>query len=465
MTIRTQRTALAAALIGKINAATPAAMTENQLLGQAALHLMLDKVLMTDPMMADASVLLSATTAAELEDWMADEDARDAYRALLADYDKRYLAFSNATARAAIAGSGAAVWHMEYSAAAFDTALAHTDMRAAMFGSASARSSMLQNPSLRGWLLGTPTAANYTYALDNASMRAAMFADATTRGVILASSALMDIIWGNAVYRAAAFADANFRPAVAASAPAMTRLLATATARQAAWADANMQAAIAGSATALGLIDDTQAHMDEVLSSTYSAMRAAMIATAASRAAIAASATWMRRCVAVASFMAAGLADAGFATAWRASTALTAREIPTETATDANLTASSVTNSTFAEWKAADSDATGTEWLAASSAPGWIKYDFGSGKAINLHQMVLRAAATARPNAWTLEGSNDNSAWTTVATGTMANVTTDQTTTVGHDGGWRYYRFTVSSTHASSLPGLSDFDLKGFEVQ
>lgn len=462
-TIREQRDALLSALTTQIGAGTVGSMTQAQLLNQAALHIMLDKVASTDPMVADAAALLSATTAAELEDMLIQEDAQDAYDAAVNDADIRAEILANGVARAAIAGSTRAVQRLTNSTT-FNAFLANADMRSALFGSSTARAAILASTGQRGSLLSASPQDNFTPAIADSGMRSAIYADATARGEVLASSALMDILWANATARDAAFNDATVRAAVIASTNAFTRLMANATARQAAWGNANMPAVIAASAACLGIIDDTQAHMDEVLSSTYSTMRGLMISAATARGAIVASAAWMKRAANAAGFLALALADGTFLTAWRASAALTARELPTMTTTDANMTASSESSASWAAWKAADSDTT-SAWLASSAPPGWIKYDFGSGKSVNVHQMVLQAGTNRKPNAWTLEGSNDNSAWTSVATGNMTNNTSQQLVNVAHSAGYRYFRWTVSSVHSGGTPGIADFDLKGFEVQ
>lgn len=462
MPIRLKREATVTSLIARIDAGSPASMNDAQILQYAAQFLMLDKVIATDPMVADAAALLSVTTATELEDMLIQEDTHDAFDAAINDADIRAELFANTVARAAIVGSTRAVQRLTTSGT-FDAFLANSNMRTSLFGSTTALGPLILGfTTLRAFLLGTPTAGNLTLALSDTSMRTAMYADATTRTELLASSTMMDTLWGITAARDAAFNDATMRAAVLASTNAFTRLLANATARQAAWANANMPAAIAGSTAALAIIDDTQAHMDEALSSTYSAMRSASITTATSRGVIVASAT-MRRCANVAGFMAAALAGT-FLTAWRASSVLTARELPTETTTDANLTASSIISG-YEEWKAADAS-TSSEWIAGTAPPAWLKYDFGSGKSINVHQLVvLQAGGNRKPNAWVLEGSNDNSAWTSVGSGNMANNTTQQLFTIAHSAGYRYLRWTVNSEHGGSQPGIADFDIKGFEIQ
>lgn len=463
-TIREQRDALVSALTTQIGAGTVGSMTQAQLLNQSALHIMLDKVAATDPMVADAAALLGAVTASELNDLLVQAQAQTAFDTAINTAGSRAEILANSVARTAIAGSTRAVQRLTTSAT-FDAFLADSTMRTALFGSSTARAAILASSTLRAFLLGTPTAGNVTLAIADTDMRAAMYADATTRTAMVASSTIMDAVWANTTARDAAFNDTNMRAAAAGSATAVTSLMANATARQAAWANANMAAALAGSATALGVIDDTQAHMDEALSSTYSTMRSALITDATARSTIAASGTWMRRCVAVSGFIAAAFADAGFLAAWRSGTGLTAAEIPTLATSSASLT-----ESTFYAgnegWKACDSTPGTTAWWASSAAPQWIKYDFGSGKSVHLHSLVLERGSSTGVmiNAFTLEGSNDNSAWTTVMTGNAANATGSQVFAPAVSVGYRYYRLTATSTH-SSTPSLGNFDVKGFEVQ
>jgi len=155
-------------------------------------------------------------------------------------------------------------------------------------------------------------------------------------------------------------------------------------------------------------------------------------------------------------------------TAWaalKASVALTSYSLPTLESTDAALTTSSANESDLA-WKASDSNPSGTYWQSgAGGVPYWIKYDFGGTLRINLHTLVVRSSSTNRANAFTLEGSNDNSAWTSVRTGNLAAVSTEQTFDVLSPLGFRYYRLSLTSMHDLTAVRIADFDLIGFDVQ
>lgn len=68
--------------------------------------------------------------------------------------------------------------------------------------------------------------------------------------------------------------------------------------------------------------------------------------------------------------------------------------------------------------KAFDDDA-GTKWLHFTGSATWLKYDLGSGVTKLVTKYALTSANdddTRDPKDWELQGSNDNSAWTTVDT-------------------------------------------------
>ena len=109
----------------------------------------------------------------------------------------------------------------------------------------------------------------------------------------------------------------------------------------------------------------------------------------------------------------------------------------------------------FVAWKALDwIPGDGAGWLA-NATTGWIKIDCGAAIAITGYSLIGGFGyATTSPNDWVLEGSNDDSSWTTLDTQT--DITswasgTPKTYTLAAEASYRYYRITISENngHAS----------------
>jgi hypothetical protein len=92
-----------------------------------------------------------------------------------------------------------------------------------------------------------------------------------------------------------------------------------------------------------------------------------------------------------------------------------------------------------------------TFWLSGgTSYPHWWKYDFGSGVTKQIRKLTLLTFSdgNARCKDFTLQGSNDNTNWTTIYTGQMANEnpSTRQVFTFSNSIGYRYYMVHQTST-------------------
>lgn len=75
-------------------------------------------------------------------------------------------------------------------------------------------------------------------------------------------------------------------------------------------------------------------------------------------------------------------------------------------------------------------DSAGTGWLSATAVPSWLKWDFGAGNAKTIRQISITGSwnvPSASPKDFTLEGSNDDSSWTTVLTVTGQTAWTGST--------------------------------------
>lgn len=84
---------------------------------------------------------------------------------------------------------------------------------------------------------------------------------------------------------------------------------------------------------------------------------------------------------------------------------------------------------------------TATDWSSANTAwPHWTKYDSGTSTANAVAKLYVNVYAGAGGNYlkdWTLYGSNDNSNWFTISTGTVTNATAPA---------WYTFTWTPSST-------------------
>lgn len=119
-------------------------------------------------------------------------------------------------------------------------------------------------------------------------------------------------------------------------------------------------------------------------------------------------------------------------------------------------TASAVSvNGTQTAAKAFDND-TATFWQSDASGtyPKWLKYDLGSGVTKIAAQYTIHASnIVGHPVSWTFEGSNDDSAWTTLDTQTgqeWSSKTTQTYNSFTNTNGYRYYKLAINSIHSGN---------------
>lgn len=106
---------------------------------------------------------------------------------------------------------------------------------------------------------------------------------------------------------------------------------------------------------------------------------------------------------------------------------------------------------TEVSWKAFDRN-TGTFWTGGTATSGWLKYDFGASNAkvityysINGHRSGIPERS---PKSWTLEGSNDNTSWTSVDSRTNVPawaLNEVRTYSFANTTAYRYYRLNFSA--------------------
>jgi hypothetical protein len=98
-----------------------------------------------------------------------------------------------------------------------------------------------------------------------------------------------------------------------------------------------------------------------------------------------------------------------------------------------------------------------TFWLANGFVTQWLKYDFGAGTTWRIAKAVIKHGDA--PNAFTLDGSPNNSDWTTILSDNMNGVDGGSETFEGtNTTAYRYVRINMTSEHIHGYPHI-------FEVQ
>lgn len=112
-------------------------------------------------------------------------------------------------------------------------------------------------------------------------------------------------------------------------------------------------------------------------------------------------------------------------------------------------------------WKAFDGTQAGNGFASASTAPPhWVKLDFGSGQAKTLgsYKISVDDYLNGAPYTWTFQGSNDDSAWTTVDTQTAQTFSQNvfRTFTFSNSTAYRYYRIYVTANRSGNQTAISE---------
>ena len=99
-------------------------------------------------------------------------------------------------------------------------------------------------------------------------------------------------------------------------------------------------------------------------------------------------------------------------------------------------------------------------WGTAIGVPVTWQYDFGSPLTQPLSQYTLVGTGAATPTAWSFEGSNDNTSWTTLDSQTGQTLSTDLAAPSVYPlnasaGLWQYYRVRVTDAEAPAEGGTT----------
>ena len=130
------------------------------------------------------------------------------------------------------------------------------------------------------------------------------------------------------------------------------------------------------------------------------------------------------------------------------------------------VTASGNVGPSYDNYKAFDGGFTDTNSWVASAGACWLQIDLGPGHAYIIGSYAITGAeASWSPSAWTLQGSNDGTTFTTVDTETGQSFTTANQTksyTVASPGSvaFRYWRINISANNGSgSYTGIEELYL------
>ena len=102
-----------------------------------------------------------------------------------------------------------------------------------------------------------------------------------------------------------------------------------------------------------------------------------------------------------------------------------------------------------------------TGWLSEDSAfPHWIKYDLGEGVAKKARKLRLLPQDIQLED-FTLEGSNDDSAWVQLVSDTASGETEWQEWEFDNLTAYRYYRISITSnqSEADEMAGVLEVEL------
>ncbi len=115
-----------------------------------------------------------------------------------------------------------------------------------------------------------------------------------------------------------------------------------------------------------------------------------------------------------------------------------------------NVSASAYFSETYAPWTAFSAGNDNVYgWITTAPLPQWIKVDMGSNVVFN-GGFIVNQLNYGIEN-YTLDGSLDDSSYSTIQTGTFANVQSKQVFTNSNTTAYRYYRLTATSGHGAQI--------------
>lgn len=118
------------------------------------------------------------------------------------------------------------------------------------------------------------------------------------------------------------------------------------------------------------------------------------------------------------------------------------------TAPSPNVITYSMQSAPYYAWQAFDGS-TSTRWLC-NSFPGWIKYNWGAGNSHHIVKLAIKSYSNAYPKNIGIYGSNDDSAYTHLASSTLANNTNWQTVTWENTTKHQYIKIYIADSYNAS---------------
>jgi len=135
------------------------------------------------------------------------------------------------------------------------------------------------------------------------------------------------------------------------------------------------------------------------------------------------------------------------------------------TGTDVTTTTTTITASseTVGDADGAFNDDGATTMWQTSSGTQWIKADLVSNTLVAGYTIFMNADATQAPNTFTLEGSTNDSTWTSLdsQSGVTWATPVTKTYTIASPGSYRYYRLTITANNGGGFNIIHEMELLG----
>jgi hypothetical protein len=96
--------------------------------------------------------------------------------------------------------------------------------------------------------------------------------------------------------------------------------------------------------------------------------------------------------------------------------------------------------------------------LASGYSTGWLKYDLGAGVTKIARKITLQSYLNQCVLNWSLDGSNNDSTWTNIASGTHGNNNDVETWYFANSTAYRYYRLNIDSSIGNGI-NVSEMEL------
>lgn len=128
--------------------------------------------------------------------------------------------------------------------------------------------------------------------------------------------------------------------------------------------------------------------------------------------------------------------------------------------------ASSVYNSSYPAWKVFDKDLNvSSSWVSNGTTNQWVKYRFPTAqcvKSVSIYTNFTGGADSTIKN-FRVEGSNDDSEFTTIYTGTYLNQSGNQSFSFSNNESYLYYRLYIIDRYSASTTNIQFVELQYYD--